>query len=305
MSDMEEQVYHIPVLLNECLEGLNINPEGYYVDVTFGGGGHSKEILKQLTTGKLIVFDQDEDAYANRPQDDNLIFVRHNFRYLKHFLRYLKIDKVDGILADLGVSSHHFDTPERGFSFRFEGKLDMRMNQQASKSASDILNSYEENDLFKIFKQYGEIKNAGKLVRGILSHRTSQPFENISDLLTVVEPCVPPRDKNKFLAKVFQALRIEVNEEMEALKEMLTHTVDVLKPGGRLVIISYHSLEDRLVKNHLKTGDPDKTQPEKDFYGKSLVPFKLVNKKPIIPTEQELEDNTRSRSAKLRVAERL
>ncbi len=305
MGDMEEQVYHIPVLLNECLEGLNINPEGYYVDVTFGGGGHSREILKRLTTGKLIVFDQDEDAYANRPESENLIFVRHNFRYLKHFLRYLNIDKVDGILADLGVSSHHFDTPERGFSFRFEGKLDMRMNQQANKTAADILNTYEEDLLFRIFKQYGEIKNAGKLVRGILSKRVAEPFENISDLLAVVEPCVPARDKNKFLAKVFQALRIEVNEEMEALKEMLLHTVDVLKPGGRLVVISYHSLEDRLVKNHLKTGNPDQNQVEKDFYGQSIVPFLLVNKKPILPTEKELEENTRSRSAKLRVAERI
>ncbi|WP_075602053.1 16S rRNA (cytosine(1402)-N(4))-methyltransferase RsmH [Saccharicrinis aurantiacus] len=300
-----EDVYHIPVLLNECLDGLNIDPNGYYVDVTFGGGGHSKEVLKRLENGKLIVFDQDEDAYANRPDDPNLIFVQHNFRYLKHFLKYLKIDKVNGILADLGVSSHHFDTPERGFSFRFEGALDMRMNQNAKIKASDILNEYEENDLFRIFKQYGEIKHAGKLVRGILSKRAESQFVMISDLLEVVEPCVPARDKNKFLAKVFQALRIEVNEEMDALKEMLRHTNDVLAESGRLVVISYHSLEDRLVKNHLKTGDPDKTQPDKDFYGKSEVPFKLVNRKPILPTEEELERNTRSRSAKLRVAERI
>lgn len=300
-----EEVYHVPVLLNECLDGLDIDPNGYYVDVTFGGGGHSKEILKRLENGKLIVFDQDEDAYANRANDPNLIFVQHNFRYLKHFLKYLKIDKVNGILADLGVSSHHFDTPERGFSFRFEGALDMRMNQSARLKASDVLNDYEENDLFRIFKQYGEIKHAGKLVRGILSKRVESPFVMISDLLEVVEPCVPARDKNKFLAKVFQALRIEVNEEMDALKEMLRHTTDVLAESGRLVVISYHSLEDRLVKNHLKTGDPDKTQPDKDFYGKAEVPFKLVNRKPILPTEEELERNTRSRSAKLRVAERL
>ncbi len=212
----------------ECLDGLDIKEDGIYVDVTFGGGGHSKEILKRLKTGKLIVFDQDEDAYANRPDDERLIFVKHNFRYLKRFLRYLDVDKVDGILADLGVSSHHFDTPERGFSFRFEGELDMRMNQQGGLRADTILNEYEENDLFRIFKNYGEIKSAGRLVRAILSYRTSASFKMISDLLGVVEECVPARDKNKFLAKVFQALRIEVNMEMEALREMLMATKDVL-----------------------------------------------------------------------------
>ncbi len=298
------EVYHIPVLLHECIEGLNIKEDGVYVDLTFGGGGHTKEILKTLKGGKMIVFDQDEDAYENRPADDRLIFVRHNFRYLKHFLRYLKIDKVDGILADLGVSSHHFDTPERGFSFRFEGELDMRMNKQAKLRADEVLNEYEEDDLFRIFKTYGEIKNAGKLVRGILSYRQSSSFKMISDLLEVVEPCVPSREKNKFLAKVFQALRIEVNREMEALKEMLMQTKEVLAPEGRLVVISYHSLEDRLVKNFMKTGDCDKTQVEQDFFGKSIVPFDLVSRKPILPTGKELEENTRSRSAKLRIAEK-
>ncbi len=299
-----DEVYHIPVLLQECIEGLNIKENGVYVDLTFGGGGHTKEILKNLKGGKMIVFDQDEDAYENRPEDDRLIFVRHNFRYLKHFLRYLKIDKVDGILADLGVSSHHFDTPERGFSFRFEGELDMRMNKQAKLRADDVLNDYDEEDLYRIFKTYGEIKSAGKLVKGILSYRQSSSFKMISDLLEVVEPCVPSREKNKFLAKVFQALRIEVNREMEALKEMLMQTKEVLAPEGRLVVISYHSLEDRLVKNFMKTGDCDKTQVEQDFFGQTVVPFDLVSRKPILPTSKELEENTRSRSAKLRIAEK-
>ncbi|TLX77452.1 16S rRNA (cytosine(1402)-N(4))-methyltransferase RsmH [Labilibacter sediminis] len=300
-----EDVYHVPVLLNECIEGLKLKEGGVYVDLTFGGGGHTKEILKHLKGGKVIVFDQDEDAYANRPDDERLIFVKHNFRYLKHFLRYLNISKVDGILADLGVSSHHFDTPERGFSFRFEGELDMRMNKQARLKASDVLNEYSEDDLFKIFKNYGEIKHCAKLVRGILNYRQGKPFVMISELLEVAEPCVPARDKNKFLAKVFQALRIEVNGEMEALKEMLMQTKDVLGEEGRLVIISYHSLEDRLVKNFMKTGDCDQTQPEKDFYGKSIVPFKAISRKPILPTAHELVVNSRSRSAKLRISEKI
>ncbi|WP_430935260.1 16S rRNA (cytosine(1402)-N(4))-methyltransferase RsmH [Saccharicrinis sp. 156] len=300
-----ENVYHVPVLLKECVEGLNLKEGGVYVDVTFGGGGHTKEILKHLKGGRIVVFDQDEDAYLNRPEDERLIFVRHNFRYLKHFLRYIGIEKVDGILADLGVSSHHFDTPERGFSFRFEGALDMRMNKQSGLTAADVLNNYEEDGLYRIFKNYGEIKNAGKLVRGILSKRQGSHFKMISDLLEIAETCVPSRDKNKFLAKVFQALRIEVNGEMEALKEMLMQTKDVLAEEGRLVVISYHSLEDRLVKNFMKTGDCEQTQPEKDFYGKSIVPFKPISRKPILPSEEELKINTRSRSAKLRICEKL
>ncbi len=300
-----DNVYHVPVLLNECIEGLQLKKDGVYVDVTFGGGGHSKEILKNLEGGRLIVFDQDEDAYKNRPDDERLIFVRHNFRYLKHFLRYIGIEKVDGILGDLGVSSHHFDTPERGFSFRFEGELDMRMNKQAVLTAATILNEYDENNLFRIFKNYGEIKKSGKLVRGILSQREGRPFKMISDLLEVAEPCVPARDKNKFLAKVFQALRIEVNREMDALKEMLMQTKDVLSENGRLVVISYHSLEDRLVKNYMKTGDCEQTQPDQDFYGKTIVPFKAISRKPILPTAEELVVNTRSRSAKLRICEKL
>ncbi|MGQ1786918.1 16S rRNA (cytosine(1402)-N(4))-methyltransferase RsmH [Saccharicrinis sp. GN24d3] len=300
-----ENVYHVPVLLKECVEGLNLKEGGVYVDVTFGGGGHTKEILKHLKGGRIVVFDQDEDAYLNRPEDERLIFVRHNFRYLKHFLRYIGIEKVDGILADLGVSSHHFDTPERGFSFRFEGALDMRMNKQSGLTAADVLNNYEEDGLYRIFKNYGEIKNAGKLVRGILSKRQGSHFKMISDLLEIAETCVPSRDKNKFLAKVFQALRIEVNGEMEALKEMLMQTKGVLAEEGRLVVISYHSLEDRLVKNFMKTGDCEQTQPEKDFYGKSIVPFKPISRKPILPSEEELKINTRSRSAKLRICEKL
>jgi len=299
-----EDVYHVPVMLQECIEGLNLKEGGVYVDVTFGGGGHTREILRCLKGGRLIVFDQDEDAYENRPEDERLIFVRHNFRYLKRFLKYLGIEKVDGILADLGVSSHHFDTPERGFSFRFEGELDMRMNKQAVLKADVILNEYEENDLYRIFKNYGEIKNTGKLVKGILSRRHSAPFKMISDLLEVAEPCVPSKEKNKFLAKVFQALRIEVNQEMEALKDMLMGTKDVLAEGGRLVVISYHSLEDRLVKNFMKTGDCDQVEPDKDFFGKSLVPFNVLSRKPILPTSKELQENTRSRSAKLRIAEK-
>ncbi|WP_246095489.1 16S rRNA (cytosine(1402)-N(4))-methyltransferase RsmH [Saccharicrinis carchari] len=295
----------MPVLLNDCIEGLKLKPDGTYVDLTFGGGGHTREILNKLINGRLIVFDQDEDAYRNRPEDERLIFVRHNFRYLKNFLRYIGIEKVDGILADLGVSSHHFDTPERGFSFRFEGDLDMRMNKQASITAADVLNTYDEDSLFKVFKNYGEIKKSGKLVRAIIAQRTTRPFKMISDLLQVAEPCVPGREKNKFLAKVFQALRIEVNREMEALKDMLMQTKDVLAPGGRLVVISYHSLEDRLVKNFMKTGDCEQTQPEQDFYGKPLVPFIAISRKPIVAGEQELQSNTRSRSAKLRICEKL
>ncbi|GAF02648.1 16S rRNA (cytosine(1402)-N(4))-methyltransferase RsmH [Saccharicrinis fermentans] len=300
-----EDVYHVPVLLKECIEGLSLKEGGVYVDVTFGGGGHTREILKHLKGGRVVVFDQDEDAYENRPEDERLIFVRHNFRYLKHFLKYMGIEKVDGILADLGVSSHHFDTPERGFSFRFEGELDMRMNKQSGLTAANVLNDYEEHELYRIFKNYGEIKKSGKLVRGILARRQEVPFHMISDLLEIAETCVPSREKNKFLAKVFQALRIEVNGEMEALKEMLMQTKDVLDKQGRLVVISYHSLEDRLVKNFMRTGDCEVSQPEQDFYGRSIVPFKAISRKPMLPSDEELERNTRSRSAKLRICEKM
>lgn len=302
---MSEEVYHVPVLLRESVDGLNIQPNGIYVDVTFGGGGHSREILNRLQGGKLIVFDQDEDAYANRPNDDRLIFVRHNFRYLKNFLTYLGIDKVDGILGDLGVSSHHFDTAERGFSFRFEGKLDMRMNYSAGITAADVLNTYSDIDLMRIFRLYGEVDSPGKMVREIVTVRETKPFETIDDLKAAAVKFVPSRDQTKQLAKVFQALRIEVNHEMAALTDMLHQCSDVVKEGGRISIISYHSLEDRLVKNFIKTGNCEEVEVEKDFYGNILAPFKAVNRKLIIPTDAEIEINSRARSAKLRIAERV
>lgn len=302
---MSEEVYHVPVLLSESVDGLNIQPNGIYVDVTFGGGGHSREILNRLKGGKLIVFDQDEDAYANRPNDERLIFVRHNFRYLKNFLTYLGIDKVDGVLGDLGVSSHHFDTAERGFSFRFEGKLDMRMNYSAGITAADVLNTYNDIDLMRIFRLYGEVDSPGKMVREIVTVRETKPFETIEDLKAAAVKFVPSRDQTKQLAKVFQALRIEVNHEMAALTDMLHQCSDVVKEGGRISIISYHSLEDRLVKNFIKTGNCEEVEVEKDFYGNILAPFKAVNRKLIIPTDAEIEINSRARSAKLRIAERV
>ena len=301
---MGEQ-YHIPVLLNESVNGLNIKENGIYVDLTFGGGGHSREILKRLKNGKLIVFDQDEDAYKNRPDDDRLIFVKHNFRYLTNFLRYLEIDKVDGILGDLGVSSHHFDVPERGFSFRYKGALDMRMSNGIKKDAAYILNHYDENELKQIFYNYGEIKNAGRLVREITTHRHTKFFETTDDLKAVAEKTAPKKDQAKYLAKVFQALRIEVNQEMAVLEETLEQTPALLNPGGRLVVISYHSLEDRLVKNFIKTGDCRKAQAETNMFGHSDVPFKAVNRKVIVPSDEEIEKNSRARSAKLRIAERI
>ncbi len=293
--------YHVPVLLEECMQGLDINPAGVYVDLTFGGGGHSKEILKHLTTGKLIGFDQDEDAERNIPDDDRFIFVRHNFRYFRNFLRYLKYEKVDGVLADLGVSSHEFDVAERGFSFRFDGDLDMRMNQNADFTAAKLLNEYAEEDLYRIFKFYGEVKNPGKLVRLITDYRKQHTFDTIQGFKEVIAPCIPKLKEHKYLAQVFQALRIEVNSEMEALREMLEQTVDVLKPDGRLVVITYHSLEDRLVKNYIKSGSFD-GKAEKDFYGNVQTPLKAVNKKVILPSQEEIERNGRARSAKLRIA---
>lgn len=298
---LEMSEYHIPVLLDECIEGLKINPEGIYVDLTFGGGGHSREILKHLTTGKLIGFDQDEDAEANVPDDENFIFVRHNFRYFKNFVKYLGYEKIDGILADLGVSSHEFDVAERGFSFRFDGDLDMRMNQSSDFTAADILNDYDVEDLFKIFKMYGEVKNPGKLVKLIENYRKENNFETIQQFKEVIAPCVPKFKDHKYLAQVFQALRIEVNKEMDVLKEMLEQCADVLKPEGRLVVITYHSLEDRLVKNYIRDGKFE-GGAEKDFFGNVQTPLTSVNRKVILPTEKEIERNGRARSAKLRIA---
>ena len=301
---MGEQ-YHIPVLLKESVDGLEVKPGGVYVDLTFGGGGHSREILKRLGNGKLIVFDQDEDAYENRPDDPRVIFVKHNFRYLTNFLRYLNIDKVDGILGDLGVSSHHFDVAERGFSFRFNGALDMRMNSAATKDAAFVLNNYKSDELRRIFSVYGEIKNAGRLVREITFHRINNPFRETGDLKRVAEKIAPKKDVSKFLAKVFQALRIEVNQEMAVLEETLAQCPALLKKDGRLVIISYHSLEDRLVKNFVKTGEFRSSEVETDIYGNADVPLKAISRKVIVPSDDEIDRNNRARSAKLRIAERI
>lgn len=295
--------YHVPVLLEQSIDGLSINPNGIYVDCTFGGGGHSEAILNRLKNGKLIAFDQDSDAIANTPTHKNLIMVQGNFRYLRNYLRYHKITAVDGILADLGVSSHHFDTEDRGFSFRFNADLDMRMNQSAELTAQKVLNEYSTEDLKFIFKTYGELKSGGRIAGFIDRFRKIQKIETIDNFKELLKPILPPRTQSKVLAQVFQALRIEVNQEMEALKEMLLQTEEVLKLGGRLVVITYHSLEDRLVKNYIKKG-MFQGEPEKDLYGNFSVPFSMVNRKIIIPDEAEIERNNRARSAKLRIAER-
>lgn len=297
--------YHEPVLLDACLEGLAIRPEGTYVDATYGGGGHSKAILRQLgNKGRLIGFDQDLDAAANRPDDDRFIFVHHNFRFIRHFLMFYDILLVDGILADLGVSSHHFDSPQRGFSYRFEGDLDMRMNQSARLTAAQVLNNYDEEQLRNVFYLYGEIHNTNKLVATILSSRSNQPLVSIEQFIHEIKSCIPVNKENKYLAKVFQALRIEVNNELDSLKKLLEASAKLIRPGGRLVVISYHSLEDRLVKNFIRAGNVE-GKVEKDFYGNVRSPFRAVNRKVILPGEKELEENPRSRSAKLRIAERL
>ena len=302
--EQQEYSYHVPVLLQESLEGMNITPEGTYVDVTFGGGGHSREILRRLgAEGHLYGFDQDADAEQNIPADSRFTFVRSNFRYLYNFMRYHQVaGEVDGLLADLGVSSHHFDDQERGFSFRFDGDLDMRMNTRAGKTAADIVNTYTEEALADVFYLYGELKISRKLAAVIAKSRAVKKITTIGELLEVVKPFIGKDKEKKFLAQVFQALRIEVNDEMRALKEMLQGTLKVLKPEGRLVVITYHSLEDRLVKNFLKTGNFE-GKAEKDFFGNVNSPFRLVNTKVIVPTDAEIEQNPRSRSAKLRIAE--
>ncbi|MBN1986769.1 MAG: 16S rRNA (cytosine(1402)-N(4))-methyltransferase RsmH, partial [Prolixibacteraceae bacterium] len=274
------------------------------VDATFGGGGHSRLILQALGGGRLFAFDQDEDAAGNAFPDNRLFFIRHNFRYLKHFLRFYEIEKVDSVFADLGVSSHDFDVPERGFSFRFEGRLDMRMNQNAVKNAAQVLNEYPAEQLISVFRLYGEIQNAPRLVSEIVKTRSAGKIETTTQLKNVAVKSAPRASENKYLAQVFQALRIEVNDEMDALKEFLAAALDVLKPGGRLVIITYHSLEDRLCKNFMKTGNFE-GKVKKDFYGNVNTPFRLVNRKIITPETEEMERNTRSRSAKLRIAEKI
>ncbi|NQU87846.1 MAG: 16S rRNA (cytosine(1402)-N(4))-methyltransferase RsmH, partial [Mariniphaga sp.] len=280
--------YHIPVMLNESLQGLEIKPGGDYVDATFGGGGHSREILRRLGNGRLFAFDQDKDAAGNVIDDGRFFFIMHNFRFLKNFLAYYGVGQVDGILADLGVSSHDFDVAERGFSFRFDGSLDMRMNQDSKKSAIEVINNYSEEDLKKIFRDFGEINNAGKLAAVIVESRAGKTIKTIANFKECISPCLPKNFENKYLAKVFQALRIEVNNEINVLKDFLIASLDVLKPGGRLSILAYHSLEDRLIKNFMKSGNFEGKQ-EKDFYGNISSPFKLINRKVIIPDESELK----------------
>ena len=297
--------YHIPVLLQECIDGLSIRPDGVYVDVTFGGGGHSRAILSALgEKGHLYGFDQDSDAINNVPVDSRFTFVHSNFRYLKNWMRYHGVEQLDGLLADLGVSSHHFDEAGRGFSFRQDGPLDMRMNRQASLSAKDVIQTYNEKQLAQIFYLYGELRNARQLAAAIVRNRNIQPINTIDDFIKVVNPLMGKSREKKDLAKVFQALRIEVNHELEALCEMLGSAIELLKPGGRLVVLTYHSLEDRIVKNFMRAGNVD-GKADKDFYGNLLSPLMPVNNKVILPDAAEEERNPRSRSAKLRIAERL
>jgi 16S rRNA (cytosine1402-N4)-methyltransferase len=295
--------YHLPVLLEQSVDGLNIKPDGVYVDATFGGGGHSREILKRLKDGRLIAFDQDEDALGNVPDDDRIIFVRHNFRFLRNFLRYHGFQKIDGLIADLGVSSHHFDSPRRGFSFRFDAELDMRMNANADFSAKDVINSYSADDLTRVFRQYGELKNAGSLGRAIVACREKKALNAIRDLLEAISECLPRYNENQYLAKVFQSIRIEVNREIEYLKELLVQAAEALVKGGRLSVISYHSLEDRLVKNFIRTGGFGK-ETETDLYGNVIRPLVPVNRQAIRPDEEEIQKNSRARSARLRIGEK-
>ena len=300
-------MYHIPALLHESVDGMNIRTDSICVDVTFGGGGHSKEILSRLgNKGHLYAFDQDEDAINNIQEDSKFTFIRSNFRFLKNFIKYHGVEEVDAILADLGVSSHHFDAEDRGFSFRFEDSdLDMRMNQKAGKTAAQILNTYTEEQLADIFYLYGELKPSRRIASAIVKTRKEKPYRKVSDLLDTLNSFVGRGEKEKkVLAQAFQALRIEVNEEMETLKEMLEQALDILKPGGRLVVITYHSLEDRLVKNFFKTGNFE-GKVEKDFFGNFETPFKLINNKVIVPSREEEERDPRSRSAKLRIAEKI
>lgn len=295
-------MYHVPALLNETLEGLNIQPDGVYVDATFGGGGHSRAILEKLgAKGKLLGFDQDFDAAKNAIDDSRFTFVHSNFKFFKNFLRYYNIEKVDGILADLGVSFHHFDQQERGFSFRFNSPLDMRMNRHATQTAADVLNSYSEEKLADIFYNYGELRQARQIAKLIVKERIKQKINTTAHLADILKSVFFKEKEKKDLTLVFQALRIEVNNELDALKSFLQQTVEVLKPEGRLAILTYHSLEDRLVKNFMRCGNFE-GQQQKDFYGNLIAPFKPLNSKPIIPSENEIADNPRSRSAKLRVA---
>ena len=302
---MEQPVYHIPALLDECMEGLDIKPNGTYVDVTFGGGGHSRAIMERLgPDGHLYGLDQDMDAWQNRIDDERFTFVHSNFAYLKNFMRFHSVDGVDGILADLGVSFHHFDDSDRGFSFRLDGRLDMRMNRDAQMDACQLIATYSEQQLADMLYLYGELKQSRRMAAAIVKARSQQAIETTSQLAAVVKPFIKPNQEKKELAMVFQALRIEVNHEMDVLGRLLGAALDVLKPGGRLAVITYHSLEDRLVKNFVRSGNLE-GKVEKDFYGRVNAPLKAVNNRVIVPSDEEVERNPRSRSAKLRVAVKL
>jgi 16S rRNA (cytosine1402-N4)-methyltransferase len=295
--------YHQPVLLKESIDGLQIKPDGIYVDATFGGGGHSLEILKRIETGKIIGFDQDEDAIQNIPDDSRFVFVRHNFRFLKNFLKYHGVEAIDGLIADLGVSSHHFDSPHRGFSFRFDSNLDMRMNTRSDFSAKELINTYPEGELVRVFKSYGELRNARQLAGSIVEYRQNNPITGIRDLLESISECLPIHGENQYLAKVFQSLRIEVNREIDYLRKLLIQATYLLKNQGRIAIISYHSLEDRMVKNYFRSGNFDGVK-ETDLYGNVKRLLTPVNNKVITPGEDEIQKNSRSRSARLRIAEK-
>lgn len=302
---MQSSVYHVPALLDACMEGLAVQPAGVYVDVTFGGGGHSRAILGRLgEEGHLYAFDQDEDARANCVEDNRFTFVRSNFRFLKNFMRYYEVEQIDGLLADLGVSFHHFDDSARGFSFRFDGALDMRMNRSARTTAADIVEGYTQEQLADLFYLYGELRSARRIAEAIVAARRVQKIDTTARLVDVVMPCIDKRQEKKELAQLFQALRIEVNQEMAALRRMLASAAELVRPGGRIAILTYHSLEDRLVKNFFKTGNFE-GRAEKDFFGRVAAPLRPVNNKVIVPDEDEVARNPRARSAKLRVAEKL
>jgi 16S rRNA (cytosine1402-N4)-methyltransferase len=297
-------VYHIPALLKESIAGLNIQPDGIYVDVTFGGGGHSMEILRHLKTGRLIAFDQDEDAVLNIPSDERLLFLNQNFRFLKNNLQFNNIRSIDGLIADLGVSFHQFDEPGRGFTFRQDAPLDMRMNKTGTLTAANLLNTMDEQPLADIFYRYGELTNSRRIAREIVAARAQKPMKTVNDIIDAIGKLAPFRQEHKFYAKVFQALRIAVNHEIEYLEEMLEQALSLLNPGGRLVVISYHSLEDRVVKNFMRSGNFE-GEEKKDFYGNVLTPFRIINKKGTTPDDEEISVNNRSRSARLRIAEKI
>ena len=298
------KMYHVPVLLNESIQGLNLKENGVYVDATFGGGGHSKQILEQLKGGRLLGFDQDEDAQKNVLDDSRFQLIPQNFRYTKNFLQLYNALPIDGLLADLGVSSHQFDVAERGFSFRFDAPLDLRMDVKNPQTAASIIEQYDETQLADLFFHYGELRNARKIAKVLVRARSENPIQTTGELKTILTPFFPKNQENKFLSMAFQALRIEVNQEMEALKNLLLQSVEMLKSGGRLVVISYHSLEDRLVKNFMKTGNLN-GEIVKDFYGNTLTPFRLITRKAIVPSDEEIIQNNRARSAKLRIVEKI